>query len=137
MGTDQPRCGLCQRPLRDPASIELGFGPDCWSRLDATARRSVLEARPDAAGVAVPALAPPGAGGNPGRTPARPPSRRSVASPLAVAGAWAVVLAAVLVLLEYWRFVLVGVALVAVAAGLGLLVERYQHRRPADGKARR
>lgn len=24
------RCAHCGRPLRDPQSIERGFGPDCW-----------------------------------------------------------------------------------------------------------
>ena len=23
-------CGKCQRPLKDPKSVERGYGPDCW-----------------------------------------------------------------------------------------------------------
>lgn len=65
--------------------------------------------------------------------PTRPVGQRS-SSPVAVVGAWIVVLLAVLVLLEYWRWVLLGAGIVAATAALGLLIERYQerHRGHAD-----
>jgi len=28
-------CGKCQRPLKDPKSIERGYGPDCWREVKA------------------------------------------------------------------------------------------------------
>lgn len=31
------RCGLCNRPLRDRESVQLGFGPACWARLSEAA----------------------------------------------------------------------------------------------------
>lgn len=30
-------CGKCNRPLKDPRSIERGYGPDCWKKVKATA----------------------------------------------------------------------------------------------------
>lgn len=32
-----PTCGKCHRPLSDPESIELGYGPDCAAQLSAVA----------------------------------------------------------------------------------------------------
>jgi Family of unknown function (DUF6011) len=34
-------CANCGRPLADPASIERGIGPDCWSRIDPAWRESI------------------------------------------------------------------------------------------------
>lgn len=28
-------CGKCGRPLKDPKSIERGFGPTCWAKVQA------------------------------------------------------------------------------------------------------
>lgn len=28
-------CGKCGRPLKDPKSIECGFGPTCWANFQA------------------------------------------------------------------------------------------------------
>ena len=158
------RCGLCNRPLRDAGSIELGFGPGCWGRLSATERASAIAARgstahadlhpgmsrgsqgldPLRAVTAVPGTESaatadgvdrpthgPDAPSQAGTAAIVPPSavpRRST-SPLAVVASWTIVLLAVFVLLEYWRWVLTGVTFVTTVAAVGLLVERYQQGR--------
>jgi hypothetical protein len=158
------RCGLCNRPLRDAGSIELGFGPGCWGRLSATERASAIAARgstghadqppgttrgskgldPLRAVTAVPGTEAPATADGVDRptqgsdAPSRagagaivPTSvvpRRST-SPLAVVASWTIVLLAVFVLLEYWRWVLMGVTFVTTVAVIGLLVERYQQGR--------
>jgi hypothetical protein len=145
------RCGSCNRPLKDPGSIELGYGPGCWSRLSTTARAIALtggggvaesshapplvpvqtatSVAPDATPSenAAPAASPAGATT---ATRSQPPPRST--SPLAVVASWTIVLLAVYVLLEHWRWVLAGVALVAATASVGLLVEHVQRRR-AEG----
>lgn len=32
-------CGKCNRPLKDPKSIERGYGPDCWREVKAAAAK--------------------------------------------------------------------------------------------------
>ena len=162
------RCGLCNRPLRDATSVELGFGPGCWDRLSATARAAALAER-DLATPAVPLtgrsdatdaedapalvggpaadVSPAATGGPDGvdRPEPRPRGHRlegpsSTAPPgatsrrrgpvTAVVLAWAVVLLALYVLIEYWRWVLGGVLLVALVAAIGLGIEARQRRRP-------
>ena len=39
------RCGRCGRALSDPASSARGYGPTCWARLLADAKRAVGGAR--------------------------------------------------------------------------------------------
>jgi hypothetical protein len=132
------RCGSCHRPLRDPGSIALGYGPGCWARLGTTARAIALADRdgadeslhettlaPTAAATPITAATPVSAA-----TTSHVPRRST--SPLAVVASWTIVLLAVYVLLEHWRWVLGGVALVAATAAVGLLVEGVQRRR-AEG----
>jgi hypothetical protein len=33
-------CGKCNRPIKDPRSIERGFGPTCWGRIQAEHSRA-------------------------------------------------------------------------------------------------
>lgn len=33
-------CGRCNRPLKDPKSVERGYGPDCWATIQAEATRT-------------------------------------------------------------------------------------------------
>jgi hypothetical protein len=32
-------CGKCNRPLKDPKSIERGYGPDCWKKVKVAATK--------------------------------------------------------------------------------------------------
>jgi hypothetical protein len=109
------RCGLCNRPLRDAGSIELGSRPGCCCRLND-------EDAPTPAPVVATSVS------NTHRATTSVVPRRST-SPLAVAASWTIVLLAVFVLLEYWRWVLMGVTFVTTVAVIGLLVERYQQGR--------
>jgi hypothetical protein len=134
-GDQVHRCGSCHRPLRDPGSIALGYGPGCWARLSTTARAVALADRdgttesgyapPPTATVAAPRVTVAATGQAPGRS----------TSPLAVVASWTIVLLAVYVLLEHWRWVLGGLALVAGTAAVGLLIEGLQRRR-LDGHGR-
>jgi fatty acid desaturase len=54
---------------------------------------------------------------------------RSEAAPVTVAFGWLVVAAAMLALVEYWRWVLVGVVVLVAVAVLGVLLEWLQARR--------
>lgn len=36
--TETTICGKCMRPLKDPKSIERGYGPDCWREVKAAAK---------------------------------------------------------------------------------------------------
>jgi fatty acid desaturase len=58
---------------------------------------------------------------------------RSDAAPVAVAFGWLVVVAAMLALVEYWRWVLVGLAVLVGVAVLGVLLEWLQARRHQPG----
>jgi hypothetical protein len=128
------RCGSCNRPLRDPRSVELGFGPGCWERLHpverAMVQASLESATPSAFGAAgvAPEDRPSLAGVGPMPTP-RPPQRSD--SALAVLGSWAVGLVTVLALVMFWQWLLIGLGLMAATAATGLLVERIQERRVA------
>jgi hypothetical protein len=54
------RCESCNRPLRDPQSRELGYGPGCWARLshlERTAVRDRLALAAEADGDPVPSVA--------------------------------------------------------------------------------
>lgn len=33
-------CGKCNRPLKDPKSVERGYGPDCWATIKAEATKT-------------------------------------------------------------------------------------------------
>jgi hypothetical protein len=40
-------CGKCNRPLKDPKSIERGYGPDCWRKIKAAASKEAEENEKD------------------------------------------------------------------------------------------
>ncbi|NLE27070.1 MAG: hypothetical protein GX625_17355 [Clostridiaceae bacterium] len=40
-------CGKCNRPLKDPKSIERGYGPDCWRKIKAAAADETAESEKD------------------------------------------------------------------------------------------
>jgi hypothetical protein len=130
------RCGSCNRPLRDSRSIELGFGPGCWARLDYTEREAVrarLRAAAEVAKATRPAQVGPAAmiaSATPAPDPA-PPQRSD--SALAVIGAWVVGLTLVLGLFLFWKWLLIGAGLLAATAVSGLVIEHLQERRIATG----
>jgi hypothetical protein len=125
------RCGSCNRPLRDARSIELGFGPGCWARLDYTEREAVrarLRLAAEAAERRRPApeaTAPRVAAVTAPPEPAPPQRSDSV---LATLAAWAVGLTLVLALILFWRWLLVGIGILGATAMAGLLIERLQER---------
>lgn len=41
--TETTICGKCMRPLKDPKSIERGYGPDCWKEVKAAAAKEKEE----------------------------------------------------------------------------------------------
>jgi hypothetical protein len=123
------RCGSCHRPLRDPGSVELGYGPGCWARLSTTARAVALADREATTESGPEPPPPPIAAAPPIATVITPQVPRRSTSPLAVVASWTIVLLAVYVLLEHWRWVLGGAALVAATALVGLLIEGLQRRR--------
>jgi hypothetical protein len=134
------RCGRCNRPLTDAGSIELGFGPGCWDQLSATARAAAIATE---VGTSVPALERrPADGARLGSAaltgpPAADPVghvRRSRSS-FAVALAWVVVLLAAFVVVEHWRWILLGAVVLGVVAGIGLSIEGVQHRRAVRRRA--
>jgi hypothetical protein len=140
------RCGLCNRPLRDRESIELGFGPTCWHRLSvvagptrpptASVPRALNGSGPPVVGPEEAQAAPDSPrGGTPGGVPVMRSTQevRSDAAPVAVAFGWLVVVAAMLALVEYWRWVLVGLAVLVGVAVLGVLLEWLQARRHQPG----
>jgi hypothetical protein len=139
------RCGSCNRPLRDPQSIRLGYGPGCWARLGYAERTAV---RASLAESAIDSPRPSPAERDTlvtATTPAPepcPPERSD--SALAVIAAWTVGLILVLALVLFWRWFLLGLGIVAATAVTGLLVEHVRERRlvleqlrerglPADG----
>jgi hypothetical protein len=120
------RCGSCNRPLRGTRSVRLGYGPNCWDRLD-EAERTAVFARLRAENAArrriaeLAATAP---------TPVpRPPQRSD--SPLAIILAWSTGLLAVLAVVALWRWLLLGIGLLVATAVAGLVIERVQERRLA------
>ena len=36
-------CGKCGRVLKDPRSIEHGYGPSCWKKVNTTAEEETKE----------------------------------------------------------------------------------------------
>jgi len=36
-------CGKCGRALKDPRSIERGYGPDCWKEVKAAAAKEAAK----------------------------------------------------------------------------------------------
>lgn len=149
---------MCNRPLLDRESIELGFGPTCWRRLSALARAGVPSSpaagrthgphdppaapsapddvrEPVARGAAGPATAErgtagheaPGTGGIPHET-----------APLALtAVGWLAVLVALVALVEYWRWVALGLAALGACAVIGVLTEWVVTRRHDGPGSRR
>lgn len=141
---------MCNRPLLDRESIELGFGPTCWRRLSALARTGVASApaadrthdpqdppaappaphdvrEPVAGDSAGPATAARGPAGHQAPATGGPPQE---AAPLALtAVGWLAVLAALAALVEYWRWVVLGLAALGACAVIGLLTEWLVTRR--------
>jgi hypothetical protein len=131
--------------LRDRESIELGFGPTCWHRLSLVAgpRKPASADVPSGQvnGHEVPAVSLPQHSTAPAspRDSAsgdfrdiRPATRiRADAGPLAVAIGWLVIVAALLALVEYWRWVVLGLAVLVGLALLGVLLEWFHARRHA------
>ena len=132
------RCESCNRPLRDPRSIELGFGPGCWARLAHTERAAVRASLHVESAGSDDATQPAPAGlstqvASPVPAPApRPPQRSD--SALAVLASWVVGLLVVLALVLFWRWLLVGIGIVGAAAVSGLLIEHVQERRLAAAR---
>jgi hypothetical protein len=153
------RCESCNRPLKDPASRELGYGPGCWARLTHIDRAAVrerlrveAEAADDAARRArtrVAATASTGATAETVPTASTVPSLAEATPPpepcppqrsdsvLAMAAAWTVGLLTVLGLLMFWQWVLLGAGVVTGLAVTGLLIEHVQERRHAAEDAPR
>ena len=162
------RCGLCNRPLQDRESIELGFGPTCWQRLSgaagaeghhpaygvSTASPSVASGSVASASVAsASAVADGGVSDAPGPVPVRPSrlvlvpreasrpqpdpaaTRRPAATapPALAAVGWLLVLGALVALVEYWRWVVIGLAVLGGVAALGVLLEWTLARRDGQG----
>lgn len=152
------RCGLCNRPLQDEQSIELGYGPACWARLSAAAAPPARGMTRETTESTVSVLPTPltvsqtsPAGGatpatdraqGPAFVPSTPPRQWSTSgphvpagsqdSPVLVALGWLVVLGALVALVEYWRWVVLGLAVLAVLAATGTLLEWAGERRRAD-----
>lgn len=129
-------------------SIDLGFGPTCWERLSSVASGAV---RPDEAAdpprlVAVPPPPDPGAvaAHGPGAATDEPPARDRVgersgaaeaaptASPVLAGLGWTIVLVALVAVVEYWRWVVAGLVLLALVALVGVLLERVAAYRAGD-----
>jgi hypothetical protein len=159
------RCESCNRPLRDPESLQRGYGPGCWAALTHIERAAVRHrlameaetvgepahrawARPSTSAAGATDAADAGPVVRSGRVasvlsaaPAPepcPPERSD--SALAVAAAWIVGLLTLLGLLLFWQWVLLGIGVVTGMAVTGLLIERVQERRqavePAPGLVR-
>lgn len=119
----------------------MGFGPTCWHRLSIVAgptRPLTIAAPrgqasgPDASADGVPRQAAPVSlrADAPGTgLTVRPARARFDAQPVAVAIGWLVIVAALLALVEYWRWVVIGGAVLAGVAALGVLLEWLQARR--------
>jgi hypothetical protein len=128
------RCGRCNRPLKDAASRDLGFGPGCWQRLSSTERAAALgehDATADdpAAPSLLPVAATVAAVGPPAvSAPVVTADRGSVSSPVAVGIAWIVVVLGALVVIEHWRWVLGIAAALTLLAVVGLAIEAVQQK---------
>lgn len=158
------RCGLCNRPLHDRESIALGFGPTCWSRLSAAAGSRPTPASTSGAAVSVVAVTTdPAASGVVASATGAPvppiaaatsdPTRhespgasvgatdgavapRATDSPALAGLGWLLVLAALVALVEYWRWVVVGLAVLGAVAASGALLEWLMARRAGSGSTR-
>lgn len=38
-------CGKCQRPLKNPKSMERGYGSECWGKISKARKAEMDEAR--------------------------------------------------------------------------------------------